>query len=214
MLPFVVAANTVTTALVAAGGVVLGAVLALAGTVFTARSKLAELRLSHAQKLAGEHLQAARAHTKTVYIPLNASLTNLQNAFLVLRERSDGTDPEQDGLDSFRDASSQFLDDVKDITANGQDAFLTTDLDTRLGDFAAFLRASQTATDVSGKVVVQTFGASLTVQAGGFWFRALRNIELASALTTGTEFAKSMRCWPLPLTQASSRNASSAICWQ
>lgn len=174
----ILAAEAITTAAIAAGALVLGGLLTTVGTIITARSKVAELEVTHRQKLQDAHLQAARQHTDAIYIPLNAALSELASAFLVLREQTanDSGNTLQEALDAFQAASATFLESVRTITGEGKDAFLTADLDARLRDFSAFLRASRTATTVSGKVVIQTFlplieaATTATLSASGLGF--------------------------------------------
>ena len=150
------AAETITTAAIAAGALVVGGLLTLIGTVVAARTKVAELEIAHRQRRVDAHFEAARRYTDDIYIPLNALLSTLADAFLVLRETTDAAGNPREPLDAFRAASHAFRRSTRAITRDGRDAFLTTDLDARLRDFTAFLRASETATDVHAKVVIQT----------------------------------------------------------
>jgi hypothetical protein len=202
----VLAADTVATALIAAGAVVLGGALTTLGTLITARNKLAELQLVHRQQLADAHLQSARSHTETIYIPLNAALSELADAFLVLREQisEQPNTTSSTAVDSFREAIHAFLLQVRDITGGGKDAYLTADFDAGLREFTAFLRASLTATAVREKLVVEIAGAlaatvplvvgpftgslmrsAVKLSAGAFGFGAVaeRDEVLAAPLT-------------------------------
>jgi hypothetical protein len=190
-------AETTTTAMIAAGAVVFGAVAGVAGTLLTTRGKLAEIELTYRQAAADAHLLAARQHTETLYLPLNSALSTLLDAFLLLREHTntdDGANIEHP-LAAFRLASADFLRTVQTITGSGQDAFLTTELDGRLRDFVAFLRASQNASAVTGKLVFQTFlpfiglaGQAVDVALGGGLFRVVSVAKLLNAfsLSVGT----------------------------
>jgi hypothetical protein len=141
---------------------------------------VAELEVTHRQKLQDAHLQAARSHTNTIYIPLNAALSVLASAFLDLREQPRIQSAEQsrssvarlsrwrrgrrpasnqvapEALAAFDAAIVAFLESTQNIVGEGNDAFLTADLDARLRDFSAFLRASRTATASNDKAIVRT----------------------------------------------------------
>lgn len=151
----VIATSTVTTAVIAAGAAILAAVLTLLGTVVTARSKLAALELKYQQKRADAHLQSARGHIDTIYIPLSQAVSQLTDAFLVLRSQTGvaGEVGSEDVAQPFREACDRFLARVRETSSSGKEAFLTADLDAGLTDFAAFLGASRTASEVTGKAV-------------------------------------------------------------
>ena len=118
-----------------------GRMLTTIGTI-TARGKIAELEVAHRQKLEDAHLQAAREHTSTIYIPLNATLSTLADAYLVLREQTpaDAGQAASQDVDAFQAAVEVFLSESRAIVGAGQDAFLSADLDARLRDFSAFPR--------------------------------------------------------------------------
>ena len=72
MLPFAAGADaTVLTAVIAGVALVTGAALAALGSVRGARIKLDEVRLSHRQQLESAHLETAREHVDSLYLPLS-----------------------------------------------------------------------------------------------------------------------------------------------
>lgn len=76
--------DTPTTAIVAAGGAVIGAGFTAVASAFTARQKIRELDVAYKQRLQDGYLANARAYTHTLYIPLGITLTKLSEAYLAL----------------------------------------------------------------------------------------------------------------------------------
>jgi hypothetical protein len=151
------------TAAIGAGGLLMGVLATVAGNTYVARTKIKEAELVYRQRLADSYLDTARAYTHEIYIPLNIALSRLADEYLVLRDSLDpeaATAPEA-SADAFRDAITAFSATVNGLTSRGADAFLTTELETRLREFTHFLGACLSATEETSKLVVQALS--------GFW---------------------------------------------
>lgn len=152
-------AETVSTAVIAAVALIGGAALGTLGTWYQTRHKITELRVAEALRREGDHLQNAREHTEHVYIPLGVALARLQDSFFVMRADGEGSQgqPGEQTITRFRDAIEVFLRAIDELTTDGRHLFLTHDLSARLRDFAAFVRASQSASEVRSTVVIRSF---------------------------------------------------------
>jgi hypothetical protein len=135
----------------------------VAGNAYVARTKIKEAEVVYRQKLADSYLGTARTYTHEIYIPLNIALSRLADEYLVFRDVADleaGTASEA-SLKAFQQAIEAFAETVRGLAARGADAFLTTELETRLREFTHFLGACLDADGETRKLVVQALS--------GFW---------------------------------------------
>jgi hypothetical protein len=149
--------STILTALIAAGGVVVGALLAALASTYAASRKTAEIELSYFHKLRDTYLENARQFMGTIYVPLNIQLTALSKAYYQFRNHIDfekGTAPDTE-LRNFRSACGDFISKVDGLLDRGADAYRTTDFDQYLSGFMNFLRQSLNETNVIRKRVFQ-----------------------------------------------------------
>jgi hypothetical protein len=136
---------------VAAVAAFAGAVLTYLGTVHTSRAKAREMELEHRLKRSDAHVLAAQQHLEDVYLPISAALSQLARTFENFKWWSEqeglgpgGRPDEQDeAAKHFATAIVGFTGSVNRITAEGREAYLTADLDTRLRGFVTFLERSE-----------------------------------------------------------------------
>ena len=164
-VPLFAITEGVLVAMVAAGGVLGGAILSAISGWLAVRGKLRELEVTHQQRLSDSHLAAARAHQDSIYVPLSADLGVLSDAYLVLREQVEGKVAEGGVREMFAGSVDRYLEAVRAVTAEGRDAFLTAELDAVLRDFGAFVKASKTATGPRARMVVSS-GLLARVRSG------------------------------------------------
>src|ERR1700730_464754 len=143
-------------ALIAAGGVVAGALFTAAAAAYTARQKIKESELTYAQKLQDGYLANARLYIEGVYAPLSIALTKLSNAYRSFRGRINFDPPDVDdkAAATFREACHEYNRTMSDLLDRGADAFLTTALDERIQSFNGFIRESLKASEPVIKFVV------------------------------------------------------------
>lgn len=136
--------DTPTTALIAAGGVVIGATVTAIASAFSARQKIRELDVTYKQRLREGYLANARAYTHALYVPLGILITRLSNAYLALRPHipPDYTKPADPQLEVFLVQCHEYLSAMDGYFARGADAFLTSELDERVRTLNAFIRES------------------------------------------------------------------------
>jgi hypothetical protein len=147
------------TAAIGGGSLLLGIVTAILGNWFVVRAKIREVELLYRQKLADSYLATARDYTRAIYVPLNVLLSTLADAYLELREHVDfdsGTAPPGDAT-AFGIQVQTFITGLDALVAQGADAFLTTDVESRLRDFKHFLASSLETQTTETKMVIQSF---------------------------------------------------------
>lgn len=142
--------------LIAAAGVVIGALLAAAVNWYSARLKARELAMSYEQRLRDDYLANARTYTRSLYVPLHQALSSLEDAYERFRpfindKRSAAPD---DLKRAFNGACETFVAHVGQLLASG-DAFITTQLEAGLRRFTAFIAASLDATEPRQKIVLR-----------------------------------------------------------
>jgi hypothetical protein len=163
--------DTLQTAVVAACGLVLGALVTSAAAAYSARQKLREIELTHRQQLRTNYLANARQHSKTLYVPLAISLADLTNTF----QQFHGELPSVVGgapvsQSAFEGECRSFMDDVGRLFQRGASAFLTVELEERLISFCNFVRSSLSATAPTLKRVIR-----MSYRMGGVSFDLSRS---------------------------------------
>jgi len=182
----------VITGLIAAASAIAGAAIAAVAKGYTSRQKLNELRFEYENRLRDGYLEKAREYTKAIYVPLSISLSKLGFAYQNFRASSADTKPEL--LDVFIKEVDAFILSISNLSEQGANAFLTTDLDESLQGFCSFLTSSKSAKDVQLKVVIR-FGLS------SLWGRS--NFEKA-AVVSGKS-ARFLRSIPIEMSIGSIR---------
>lgn len=112
--------------------------------------------MGYEQRLRDDYLANAREYTQSLYVPLHRTLSSLEDAyehFRPLIDENEGTAPD-DARTAFSSASLAFVADVGALLAAG-DVFITTQLETRLRRFTAFVAASREATATRQKLVLR-----------------------------------------------------------
>jgi hypothetical protein len=149
--------DTVQTALVAAGAVVVGALITAVASSYSARQKIAELQLTYEQKLRTDYLSNARLYTQSIYVPLSVTLTQISDSYRAFRNKVD-LENETAPIDAdaaFRSACEQYLSEMATYFKRGASAFLTTELEERLQAFNSFLVESLSVTQPVTRFVVE-----------------------------------------------------------
>lgn len=209
--------DTLTKALVAAGGVILGAVVTALASAYSARQKIKEIELTYQQKLKENYLANARQYTNAVYVPISIELGKLSDQYQNLRKE---IDPKTRAVNAerhkqFEQACSEYDKQISNLLERGADAFLTTEFEERLRSFNSFLRASlaaakpivrivmhyslrlpgmasistehSVASQVEGKLARSLYGQGISFDFWGIGF-AYQARELLAAPTTSKEF--------------------------
>lgn len=155
----------VTIALISGGAALAGASITAVVAYLSAREKTKQLDRAYHRELSKEHLENARKHVDTIYIPLGKALSLFSDRF-----RSFQT---QVNLDDTYDtanttASSEIKNAIRDLQellsalrARGAEVFMIPELDEELGGFASFLDKSLTAESPTVKVIVSVEFSSL-----------------------------------------------------
>lgn len=164
------------TALIAAGGVVLGALLAAVGAIYAAKKKTQEIEISYAQRLRDSYLENARSYLSGVYLPVHLALARLVMAYRRFRSHLDfETGVAEAGYeDIFSEEVAHYDHELQELLERAAGAFLASALEERLESFNEFLRQSRVATEVRVASVVE-------LSAGWFSFRASRVQEVISS---------------------------------
>ena len=204
------------TALIAAGGVVVGAVVTALAAAFSARQKIREVELVYEQKLRDNYLTNARQYIYSVYVPIGIALGSLGDAYLAVRQHIDFKAKHVDpaAQKQFEDACDSYLQIIDDLFSRGADAFLTSATELRLRSFSSFLRSSRNAkepsvqmvfqaassfipapadsvytTHAGGKLAAKLYGSGVSVNIAGIGFSYSAK-ELIAAPLTSREFEK------------------------
>ncbi|MGK3206863.1 hypothetical protein [Amycolatopsis sp. MEPSY49] len=145
------------TALIAAGGVVVGALLAAAGAIYTAKKKAQELDITYSQRLRDSYLENARSYLHSVYLPVHLALARLMMEYRKFRAHVDlKSGVAEEGYKEAFEAEIVVYDDVlRGLLERAAGAFLTTALEERLESFNEFLRQSAPAVELRVANVVE-----------------------------------------------------------
>lgn len=121
-------------------GGIIAAILSYLAARHTARQELKKSELAYRQKLDEAYLINARLAVEKLYVPLNANLTELTNAFeqYQIAYESDN----QGALKDFQQACTKYISQIVQLFSNGQDAYLTHKLARRLQIFNNFIKNS------------------------------------------------------------------------
>lgn len=172
--------DTIETAIVAAVAVVVGAAVTAFASSYSARQKIAELRLSNDYKVRADYLSNARLYTQSLYVSLSVTLSAFSEDYRTFRNKVDletGTAPE-DAQAVFRAACQRYLEAMRETFERGASAFLTTELEERLLAFNSFLQESLGATEAVTKLIVE-YGVDLRFMPFGRQsFHFSRNLQL------------------------------------
>lgn len=148
--------DSVNTTLIAAGGVVIGAVATAFASAYSARQKVREIEVSYRLKLSESYLSNARQYTNGVYVPISIALSSFNDSYRRFRacldDRTRIAQPEAES--AFREACYAYLNELSRLYTHGASAFLTSSLEERLGSFHSFLETSMQANNVVSRVVI------------------------------------------------------------
>jgi len=129
---------------------VIGALLGFLGKAVSSRQKINEINSAYSNKLHERYLESAKDYTKSVYVPISISLSNLNHAFLIFR-----ADNSEVNLKGLKDSIDLFIEKILELSSKGAGAFLTTELDERLQSFFSFVRESKDADESTIKLVFE-----------------------------------------------------------
>ncbi len=162
------------TASIGAGGLLLGVLATVAGNAYVARTKIREAEILYRQKLSDAYLATARSYTQEIYLPLTIALSRLADRYLEFRDAADlsTTTAPASSQQAFNDAIATFARTIAELAARGADAFLTTELETRLREFTHYLTACIDADTETRKLIVRMLGGFWSRQSGGPLFQA------------------------------------------
>lgn len=152
------------TALIAALGIVLGAVATGIFSIVAAGRKVREIEVTYQQRLQENYLENARVYTRSVYMPLATALTKLSAAFQEYRSELEELQDTIPVVERLYEAVGSFVDLVKNLQDQGAAAFLTIALENELEDFIAFLDASRVATATRRRATVQLSMLGVSVE--------------------------------------------------
>jgi len=150
------------TVAITTGGVLLGVIATVMGSLFVANKRITELEIVHAQKLQEVFLSNARAYLESVYLPIHLAQARLASAYRQFQlhgaPESGSEDPpaEQQFAASIKD----YLRVVDDLMDRAAGAFLSPQLEDELESLSSFLRASLDAQAVKRRItfVIQVYG--------------------------------------------------------
>jgi hypothetical protein len=164
------------TALIATGGVVLGAVLAALGAIYAAKKKAQEVELTYAQRLQDSYLENARLYLNSIYLPVHLALARLVTEYRTFRVHVDPKTrvAELGHEDAFKVEVNKYDRELQELLQRAAGAFLTTALEERLESFNEFLRQSLDATELRVASIVE-------LSAGWSSFRTSRVQEVATS---------------------------------
>ena len=150
--------DKITIALISGSAALLGAAISAFVAYFVAHEKTKQLEHTHIRELQREHLNNARQHLESIYIPLGKALTLLDDRFFTFQSLSN-LDDEADqnnefALEQFVKAVRDFQELIKALREQGAEVFMIPELDQTLGSFVSFLRESLGADSPVVKVVV------------------------------------------------------------
>jgi hypothetical protein len=152
------------TALIAALGIVIGAVATGIFAVVAADRKVREIEVTYQQKLHENYLDNARAYTRSVYMPLATALTKLSAAFERYRAELQSLRDPAPAVERLYEAVGSFVDLVKNLQDQGAAAFLTIALENELEDLIAFLEASRGATTTRRRATIRLSMLGMSVE--------------------------------------------------
>lgn len=194
------------TALIAAGGLVLGALLAAVGAIYTAKKKAQELEITYSQRLRDSYLENARSYLHSVYLPIHLALARLVVEYRQFRAHVDlESGVAEEGYREAFEAGIMLYDDaLKSLLGRAAGAFLTTTLEERLESFNEFLRQSLPAVKLRvTNIVEMSAGGGIYARRECKRLTHLCDFRLVrcryTSLGSILRFAKrwcSMRHWP------------------
>lgn len=164
------------TALIAAGGVVVGALLAAVGAIYAAKKKTQEVEAAYVQRLRDSYLENARSYLNSVYLPVHLALAQLVMEYRKFRAHVEfKTGVAEEGYENaLKDEIERYDRALQQLLGRAAGAFLTTALEERLESFNEFLRQSLGAADLRV--------ASIVEMSAGWWaFRASSVQEVVSS---------------------------------
>lgn len=137
-------ATEILAAIIGAVGGIAVACVPLLGTNRSLKHRVEELEAADRIERQNTQLASANTHWQETYVPVQRSLSDLENAHKGFKRREmeshgDPGDPEHEAL---RAACSAYLDTLSDLREKGKDAFLIAELDEGLRSFERFLDAS------------------------------------------------------------------------
>ena len=162
--------STWLTALIAALGVVIGAVATAFGSAYAARRKIQEIKLTNTFQQAKDYLESARQYKEDIYLPLAIAAHNLHTAFLSFKAVAEDAKMPAAEL-AFSRQISTFLTFTDSQFRAGASAAFTFKLDDTLTGFISFLDKSRSAT---APVTLNEVG--IVFSLAGFNWNTQRNL--------------------------------------
>ena len=157
-------------ALIGLFGVIAGVTITSIIQYLSARQKIEELKLSHAQKIQEKMLESARNHLDNLYLPLYKKISSLHYNFTIYRNehkivKKEKIKDQKDfkkSLETFRNSINDFDINVQEIFESGDTAYLIGTLEERLIEFRDFLNKSKTETKgIIEEEITTTIGTSI-----------------------------------------------------
>jgi hypothetical protein len=192
--------STPVTAIIAAAGVVVGALLTAVAAAYSSRMKIQEIVFTYQQKLQDSYLENARSYTRTIYVPLSIAVYQLTRSYESFRGTIDFDTGKtsSDYKEVFEKEALSFLNQFDLLVERGAAAFLTSALEQRLADFTSFLRASLTADAVLKQSIFTLAGRKLEYSSNrGAMLRATL-IDTAAAAVSSLSILAPMTGLPFP----------------
>ncbi|QIK74706.1 hypothetical protein [Nocardioides piscis] len=155
------------TVAITAGGILLGVILTVFGSLYVANKRITELEITHAQKLQEVFLSNARDYLESVYLPLHLAQAHLASAYRLFQlddaRSSQSSDDAPDGARLAVDIQ-EYLELVDGLMDRAAGAFLSPQLEDELGDLNSFLRASLTARAVKRRITftIRLYGTRMS----------------------------------------------------
>ena len=178
---------------ITAGGVLLGVVFTVLGSLFVANKRITELKITHAQKLQEVFLSNARDYLDSVYLPLHLAQARLAASYrrFQLREATHEGD-DSDATARLAAAIDDYLRVVDDLLNRAAGAFLSPQLEDELLDLNEFLRASVPARAVKRRIAftLRLAGTSLRRERDSVARVWPTSISLPGIMATSVEVTK------------------------
>ena len=200
----------VTIALISGGAALAGASITAMVAYLSAREKTQQLDHAYRRELSKEHLENARKHVDTIYIPLGKALSLFSDRFrsfqtqVNLDDTSDtaNTIPSSEITNAIRDLQEL----LSALRARGAEVFMIPELDEELGGFASFLDKSLTAGTPTIKVVVSVDFSSL-----GFSTSLDKSVHVSSSKAAHLRGRFSIAGFPVGMTYNASEILAAPI---
>ena len=142
--------------LIAAAGVVAGAILTALASAYSARQKIRAIELQYEQRLHENYLATARQYSSAVYVPISIQLEGLRRGYEGFRVSVDFDSEcaDEAAMELFRTCIDEYLSGIRTLMDRGADAFLTNALEEQLRSFTSFVDSSRDATEVARRAVL------------------------------------------------------------